>query len=250
LLAAFRRRGLLGSAGLIIAGRTDNMLANQRAAAVAGLKHGAIGYLNTDWGDFGHLQYWPISLAGLAAGAAMSWCAEAHRDLPLEKILDRHAFFDEAAVMGKLACDLGNIYRTVGKLLPNRSALFNVLVPSAARRDPMEGITLEQLQAAEAAIAEAIEPLESSRMQRSDGALIQAEFRNAAVMLSHACRKGRWKLGNGPRLQQLAEELHSIIQSHRECWLKRNRAGGLEDSVSRLADHFQEYRKEAKITGE
>ena len=40
------------------------------AAAEAGLKYGAIGYLNTDWGDHGHLQYLPMSFAGLAKGAA------------------------------------------------------------------------------------------------------------------------------------------------------------------------------------
>ena len=51
-----------------IAGRTDNMLANQCAAAQAGLAHRASGYLNTDWGDYGHLQYLPLTYAGLAAG--------------------------------------------------------------------------------------------------------------------------------------------------------------------------------------
>jgi hexosaminidase len=58
------------SSWLSIAGRTDNMLANQLSAAAHGLAHGAIGYLNTDWGDHGHLQYLPISYAGFAAGAA------------------------------------------------------------------------------------------------------------------------------------------------------------------------------------
>ena len=35
-----------------------------------GLKHGAVGYLNTDWGDRGHWQVLPVSYLGFAAGAA------------------------------------------------------------------------------------------------------------------------------------------------------------------------------------
>ncbi len=40
---------------------------------------GRPGYLNTDWGDNGHLQQWVISEPGLAFGAAVSWCLEPTR---------------------------------------------------------------------------------------------------------------------------------------------------------------------------
>ena len=38
-------------------GRTDNTIANIRNATKNGRKHGAIGVLNTEWGDNGHMQY-------------------------------------------------------------------------------------------------------------------------------------------------------------------------------------------------
>src|SRR5206468_977052 len=63
-----------------IAGRTGNALANLKNAAENGLKHGAIGYLVTDWGDNGHLQYLPTSYLGFAAGAAFSWCLSTNQD--------------------------------------------------------------------------------------------------------------------------------------------------------------------------
>ena len=56
-----------------LAGRTDNALGNLRNAAVNGFANGAIGYLNTDWGDNGHMQPLPVSYLGYLAGAAMSW---------------------------------------------------------------------------------------------------------------------------------------------------------------------------------
>lgn len=219
-----------------IAGRTDNMLANQRAAADAGIKYGASGYLNTDWGDHGHLQYLPISYAGLAAGAAMSWCADSNRHLPLARALDLHAFSDRASVMGALACDLGNVYRAAGKLIANRSALFNILSPSSAHSNPMDGISFDGLESADAAIVAAMRRLDSSRMDLPDADLIKSEFNGAAAMLRHACRRGKWRLdpSNG-NIDDLRDELAAIIESHRRCWLARNRPGGLEDSVARLA---------------
>jgi len=209
-----------------IAGRTDNMLANQRAAAEAGLKYGAVGYLNTDWGDHGHLQYLPMSFAGLAAGAALSWCLQSNRNLPLARALDLHAFADEAAVMGRAACELGNVYKAVGKLLPNRSALFNILVPSSAHGDPMEGIERGGLERAEAAIESAMQNVHSAKMSRADAQLIKDEFANVAAMLRYACRKARG--------EATPAELALIVQRHRQCWLARNRPGGLEESVGKL----------------
>jgi len=221
-----------------IAGRTDNMLANQRSAAEAGLKHGAIGYLNTDWGDYGHLQYLPISYAGLAAGAAMSWCYEANRDLPLADLLDAHVFEDRAKIIGNAACALGNVYQAIGKPMNNRSALFGILVPSSTHRDPMEGITMERLDASLAAIDSATRDLRQAKMKRKDSKLVISEFENAAAMLRFACRIGRMKLdASSEESKPMARELKRIVKQHQKCWLGRNRAGGLGDSTRRLEDN-------------
>jgi hexosaminidase len=224
-----------------VAGRAANMLANQKRAAEAGIQNRAIGFLNTDWGDFGHLQPWPFSLPGLAAGAAMSWCLRANRDFPLARILDAQVFFDSSEKIGRVMTDLGNIYRVAGKLISNRSALFNLLVPSSWPRDPMRGLTARRLHAAIAAIDAAIKPLDRVRLDRSDAALVKIEILLAAAMLRHACRKGLWKLTGRPAAAQLAAELKQIIAAHKKCWLARNRPGGLDDSVGRLADNFREY---------
>jgi hypothetical protein len=216
-----------------ISGRTENMLANQLRAAEAGLRHGAAGFLNTDWGDHGHLQYLPVSFAGFAAGAAVSWCLQSNRDLPLDRLLDAHAFCDSASVMGRATCDLGNVYRTIPIHTPNRSPLFSVLVLSSTRQSPTKDLRPEHLDAAESAIDAAVAPLDSSRMSRADAALILAEFSNAAAMLRYACRKARGLMQTPPAP---ADGLAEIIESHRRCWLARNRTGGLEDSIRRLDD--------------
>jgi hypothetical protein len=218
-----------------ITGRTDNMLANQLAAAEAGLKHGAIGLLNTDWGDYGHLQYLPMSFAGLAAGAAMSWCLQSNRDIPLARVLDAHVFEDTAGVMGAAVCELGNVYKATGKQIANRSALFSILAPSSTHRDLMEGITRDGLEAALAAIDSAMRNANRANMKCADRELITSEFDNAAAMLRFACRKGRRMLDpSSEGAGTLTREFEQIAFRHRHCWLERNRAGGLENSIRRL----------------
>ncbi|MCM8759328.1 MAG: family 20 glycosylhydrolase, partial [Candidatus Omnitrophica bacterium] len=77
-----------------IAGRTQNCLANLVNAAENGLKTGAIGFLNTDWGDNGHWQYLPFSYIGFGFGAGVSWCCRSNLDMRIEKTIGLFAFDD------------------------------------------------------------------------------------------------------------------------------------------------------------
>lgn len=216
-----------------IAGRTDNALANLQSAAENGLKHGAIGYLNTDWGDNGHLQYLPISTPGFAAGAAFSWCLDANRGIDIVAALNQHAFDDPAGVLGRVAYDLGNVYRVCFKNNRNGSALFRVLVPPPSDAHPERSLTPPELDAADAAIDAAAAPLRHSRSRRSDAALIVDEFRNAAAILHHAVDLARAKLA-GVNDETSAQRAQDLASEHRRLWLARNRPGGLVDSVRRL----------------
>lgn len=220
-----------------IAGRTDNMLGNLRSAAENGKKHGAMGYLVTDWGDHGHLQYLPVSYAAFAAGAAYAWCFDSNGQAPLAHALDLHIFRDRAQIMAKLALDLGNVYQSAEKLIENRSVLFSILVPSSAKKGQTDGLTREGLVAAEAAIDAAMARIAEARMERPDAAVIADEFRNAAEMLRYVCRVGRSKLHpTRENVDDLGEHLRRVVGEHRRLWLLRNRPGGLEDSCRRLRE--------------
>jgi hexosaminidase len=235
--AAFARAGVPfyvcpgTSSWCSIAGRTDNMLGNAQSAARVGLAHGAAGYLMTDWGDHGHLQYLPISYAGFATGAACSWCMESNSRLPLAEVLDLHAFGDRAGVMGKAACDLGNVFKATGLPIGNGSSLFRILVPPPTPKVRAAGMTAEGLASASLAIDEAMAPLDRARMTVADSDLIAAEYHNAAAMLRYACDLGLRELSGR---KQIDDRLGGIIEEHRRLWLARNRPGGLSDSARRL----------------
>lgn len=220
-----------------LAGRTDNCLANIRAAARAGLAHGAAGFLNTDWGDGGHLQVLPVSFPGYAAGAALSWCLEANSATDFSGELDMHVFRDRAGIMGRLARDLGNTYRHEGPLKHNGSALFYILLNRRDVIDPKE-LSADALREARAWVDSSASRLAEARMDRPDAELIIEEYANTVRLLRLECDHAQALLEGAQddgKVTALAhEELRFAIGEYRRLWMRRNRVGGLSDSVQRL----------------
>ena len=108
-------------------GRHDNALANLRAAAKAGLKHGAIGYLITDWGDGGHPQPLAVSYLPYLAGASLSWCAKTFDEAKLIPVLNRDVFKDPTGNAAKVAFALGRAHRKLKFTAPNETPLGTVI---------------------------------------------------------------------------------------------------------------------------
>ena len=88
-------------------------MCNIGAAAEAGLAYGAEGYLNTDWGDYGHWQPFVVSWPGIAYGAAVSWATQANLDRDdLPEMLNEHVFKDKTERFGEALWALSNVYFT------------------------------------------------------------------------------------------------------------------------------------------
>lgn len=236
-----------------IAGRTENALGNLRNAAEYGLAYGAIGFLNTDWGDNGHWQHLPVAYLGYAYGAAVNWAVAANRDADIAAALDRHAFHDAAGVMGRFAYDLGNAYRETGVLVHNASVLALLLMQPRAPlgEGRLAGLTVENLEKTDAFVASVAARLDGARMARADAALIQEEYRNTVAFLRHACRLGIARLQAEEQAieripvdtrRALATDLEGILAEYRRLWLTRNRPGGLAESAGRLEKLLDLYR--------
>lgn len=235
-----------------IAGRTDNAMGNLRSAAENGLKHGARGFLNTDWGDNGHWQPLPVSYLGYGYGAAVSWCAASNGEMDIATALDRWAFADRAGVMGAVARDLGNVYQVSGGKSDNRSAVWGIWLDMEKPTDheAWKQFDVERLRATVRAIDRAIAPLDRAKMERTDAALITAEYRWAAALLRHLARAGIARLEHPTIMadvpvklrEELAAELEPLIAEHERLWRARSREGGLSDSAGRLRKVLGMYR--------
>ena len=90
-------------------------------------KHGAIGYLNTDWGDGGHPQPLAVSYLPYLAGAALSWNAKTFDEKLLVPVLSRDIFRDPTQRMARAALALGLAHRKLNFHEPNATPLGTVI---------------------------------------------------------------------------------------------------------------------------
>ncbi len=231
-----------------IGGRTSNALGNLSAAAAAGLSSGAVGFLNTDWGDNGHWQPLSVSYLPFAYGAAVSWCSSANREMDVARACSTHVFLDPTGTMGTAAYRLGDISAGVGGRTRNCSSLFRILF-GALKEDlfaagPLAEATEQQCAAAEEEADRILDLLATAHCGRRDGALVKAELRQAASLLRLAARIGAARLRTSDRgwssvpervRSGIREEFHRLWAIQKRVWLKRNRPGGLQDSLARLA---------------
>lgn len=63
--------------------RLESAYRNIRTMCGYAARYKAIGLLNTDWGDFGHINHPDLSIAGMIYGAAFSWNG---KEIPFEEI--------------------------------------------------------------------------------------------------------------------------------------------------------------------
>jgi len=232
-----------------VAGRTANVLENLRNAAENGLKHGAVGYLITDWGDNGHWQPLPVSYLGFACGSAVSWAYEANREQDMAQLIGVHVFHDSAGIMGGIACDLGNVYQVTGLSLFNETSLFRILQddPFKIKTYQGQGLSEDGLRQALDRIDQSMSRLSEVKMQRTDADLILREYDWVADMLRHACRRGIWVLGqrDGPEdiamRRELTLDADRLMSGYEEIWMARNRPGGFVDTRGRMLKLRRDY---------
>ncbi len=227
-----------------ITGRTDNCLKNLEDAAHYGLKYGATGYLNTDWGDGGHHQVLPISYVGFAAGAAYSWHLKTNKKVDLGAAISRHFFEDETGVLGQFCLDFGRTLNKMPGLKRKNASVFSQLYNSEAimkGRFDLTKLSKSQFDKAEAWLNKISADLKKAKPQCSDRKLIFKELDHALAMTHHAISRGRYAKFKNISVDTLRAELQNIVMGHEAQWLARNRCGGLRESSAILLNKSRLY---------
>jgi len=60
--------------------KVDKGFENIKRMVAYGVKYGATGVLNTDWGDFAHINFLSSSIPGMAYGASLSWNPDGEKE--------------------------------------------------------------------------------------------------------------------------------------------------------------------------
>jgi hypothetical protein len=224
---------------MTLIGRHDTALANLRLAAEAGRRHGALGYLNTDWGDGGHPQPLAVSYLPYLAGAALSWCARTFDEALLVPVLSRDIFRDPTQRLARAAYALGLAHRRFKYLAPNVTpygAVIAAPVPATRELTCRDGlkyyarIPARNIRAALAEVEAQRAELYRARPVTRDGDILALELDLAARMAAQSCKIMLWQqalaAGAAGTARRLAHngvrQLRDLDHDFRAYWPLRN----------------------------
>jgi hexosaminidase len=250
------------STWMTLVGKNDNALKNLRRAAAAGRRNGAVGFLNTDWGDGGHPQPLAVSWLPLAMGAAMAWCGKTFDEASLIPALSRDVFEDPSGAVAKAAWVLGLAHRKLHFTDVNATPLGAVIAaPPPEERELFCRQGLKYFARIKAApIRSAARELQrqisvlkkasrDSRISRA-GKILVRELELAARMAEQSCYFMLWQQavarGDRPLARRMAKEkLAALAKIEREFdgfWPRRNKGTTKHCSMFlqwRIADYRQ-----------
>jgi hexosaminidase len=222
-------------------GKHDNALANLRAAAAAGKKFGAIGFLNTDWGDGGHPQPLAVSWPMFAAGAALAWNSKSFEEAKLIPVLSRDVFEDSSGKIAEAGFKLGFAHQKLGVKALNETPLGTVIAaPKPEDRELFcrnglkwsAKIPAKKILAALKEIEKQRAILSQAKPKSNSGKILARELDLAARMAEQSCKFMLWqqtvtagKISEAKRLARIGiRELQKLERDFNAYWPLRNKA--------------------------
>jgi hypothetical protein len=190
------------STWMTLVGRNENAFANLRLAAEAGRRNGAIGFLNTDWGDGGHPQPLAVSLPLFVFGAAQSWCGESYDEKTLIPVLSREVYFDPTQKVARAALGLGIAHQKFDYLSPNVTPFGAVIaapIPKSRELFCRDGLKYyaripeKNIRKALAEVERQRRVLYASKTLNHRGELMALELDMAARMAEESCHIMLWQ---------------------------------------------------------
>ncbi len=249
------------STWMTLIGRNDNAFTNLRLAAEAGKRNGAIGFLNTDWGDGGHPQPLAVSLPLYFAGAACAWCRSSWKEADLAPVLSRDAYFDPTGNIAAAALGLGLAHRKFDFVSPNVTPFGAVIaapVPKSRELFCRDGlkyyarIPAGNVESALEEVEKHRQILYASRTTDHRGEMLAAELDMAARMAAESCKIMLWQqalaANQTRRAGSMAKRgiriLGDLDHDFNSYWAHRNK-GTTKKSTPFLRWRMDDYRKGA-----
>jgi len=228
------------STWMTLIGRHDNGFANLKLGAKAGLRHKAIGYLNTDWGDGGHPQPLAVSYAPYLVGAAVSWCGKTYDEKLLAPVLSREVFGDRTQKLATAAIALGFAHRKFNYFESNITPFGAVIAaPPPETRELFcrsglkyyARIKTKDIRSALAEVDKQRAILRRAKPTTATGRMLRRELELAARMAIESCHIMLWQqtlaAGKTKTALTLAREgirrLAAIEREFKAYWPLRNK---------------------------
>jgi hypothetical protein len=234
--------------------------------AEAARRHGAMGMINTDWGDYGHYNLQANSWFGYAMGAQHAWAGDCD-DKHFDRAFSRAVFGDSSGETARLYRGLGGIH-DAGFLVVNGCALQCLYFDDVEDATFVAAADPKALAKSERALEKVRGKLATAAPKFDgrivDGELAWRELSYAADASLHAIHKtqagqdflawrrepgrlaaaGRRKLSN--TLTRLANEQAALGRRFRKLWRARSFQSNLDRNEARLSRSVKSLRRAAR----
>jgi len=191
----------------------------------------------TDWGDCGHWQPLSVSYCAFVYAAALSWSVASAAAFNPVAAVDELFLRAPRCGAALILAELADIYLECGATCSNSTVLFNLLFKKGYMLP--EGVTAARLRVIEEhlnSLSKRVTCVESARS--AETAIVKQEIEQIIRLLHAAVVRGRTMLnGAAPAgREQLIwrKMMDEICSVQLELWLKRNRPGGVRDSLERI----------------
>jgi len=226
-------------------GRTTDALETVTNACIYTKMYGGEGILMTDWGDFGLLQFLPISLAPLAYAALLSYRVNCGTYRDLKHVVNRFVFQDKTNIIADLLLDLGNYNRFENAYAGNMTQVFQLFfwaIQSLKEKDPLayfypkmsdKILTVEKNQFMQAFFDQKLRELAAAGVDD----LVKKELHHSISFVQTILKINLAlnKQVDPAKRFTLLEEVKKAIAPLKEglvyCWMKRNKKSGLNKSL-------------------
>ena len=235
-----------------IVGKTGHMKRNVNNCTKYGKQTGAVGYLNTKWGDGGNWNIHSASYLPLVYGGVQSWNADVEHDV--EDYMNAVVFQDKNCLMGKIAAELGDFFHfEQEKPYYNGNWIEGLLfIHQLDDTDPdldfleLPSPTEEYYDKTKAHVVKYQKLLEQVDLHCPDRDEILEEYQLGIRMVLHGARLGKYKLAQKEyreALWDLYDDFQGIMADYRKCWFMRNRNVGLDESMYKMYELKAQYEK-------
>ncbi len=239
-------------------GRTDDWWENIQNAAVYTEAFGGEGLIVTVWGDFGHLQFLPISYAPLIFTGLMSWRVKEGTFFRLPDYLNKYVYKDTKNVMANTVLELGNYYRYYNDYRSNGTTAFHTFMWAnygIKEDNPYEyyytrmkraTLSLENYQLMNQFLDLKLAQLELTNLEVAEGDLMKAELKHSVYLvklindLNYSFNEELDKATKIKLLEGIVSSKDYLIEEQKRLWLSRNKYSDLDYSISYL-DKFIEF---------
>ena len=222
------------SAWNTIGGRYANAITTIKEATRQAIQNGAKGMLLTDWGDFGHHHFPPISYPAIVWGSTLSWNRDSENEFDDIQAINTTFFEGESKSLAQAIISLSESINAFSYSPANRTLLNDLLFSNGEKfSEHLNKTTSEELETCREALSRIQRDLANEQSLTKNASRTKQELDFTIRLLLFTVNKSLASIdGQSPDCDKLAVELNTLTEEYSELWLVRNRNGGQEESLS------------------